>query len=158
MTAKITGDLTLRSEVTNELATASRKMRTGFDALVRTRGLTLARARALMLLARHPGISQTELAGLLEIENPTVVRLLDGLEKQGLISRTPAADDRRVKRIDLTEAAEDQVDEIEDLAEVMRGTMARGIPEADLTVTLNVLRRMIANLESGPAADDGEAD
>ncbi|WP_372023897.1 MarR family winged helix-turn-helix transcriptional regulator [Tistrella mobilis] len=149
---------TLRSEVTNELATASRKMRTGFDALVRTRGLTLARARALMLLARHPGISQTELAGLLEIENPTVVRLLDGLEKQGLISRTPAADDRRVKRIDLTEAAEDQVDEIEDLAEVMRGTMARGIPEADLTVTLNVLRRMIANLESGPAADDGEAD
>ena len=149
---------TLRSEVTNELATASRKMRTGFDALVRTRGLTLARARALMLLARHPGISQTELAGLLESETPTVVRLLDGLEKQGLISRTPAADDRRVKRIDLTEAAEDQVDEIEDLAEVMRGTMARGIPEADLTVTLNVLRRMIANLESGPAADDGEAD
>ncbi|AFK57291.1 MarR family winged helix-turn-helix transcriptional regulator [Tistrella mobilis] len=149
---------TLRSDVTNELATASRKMRTGFDALVRTRGLTLARARALMLLARHPGISQTELAGLLEIENPTVVRLLDGLEKQGLIRRTPAETDRRVKRIDLTEAAEDQVDEIEDLAEVMRGTMARGIPEADLTVTLNVLRRMIANLESGPAADDGEAD
>lgn len=149
---------TLRSDVTNELATASRKMRTGFDALVRTRGLTLARARALMLLARHPGISQTELAGLLEIENPTVVRLLDGLEKQGLIRRTPAETDRRVKRIDLTEEAEDQVDEIEDLAEVMRSTMARGIPEADLTVTLNVLRRMIANLESGPAADDGEAD
>ncbi|MAD39009.1 MAG: MarR family transcriptional regulator [Tistrella sp.] len=149
---------TLRSDVTNELATASRKMRTGFDALVRTRGLTLARARALMLLARHPGISQTELAGLLEIENPTVVRLLDGLEKQGLIRRTPAETDRRVKRIDLTVEAEDQVDEIEDLAEVMRGTMARGIAEADLTVTLNVLRRMIANLESGPAADDGEAD
>lgn len=149
---------TLRSDVTNELATASRKMRTGFDALVRTRGLTLARARALMLLARHPGISQTELAGLLEIENPTVVRLLDGLEKQGLIRRTPAETDRRVKRIDLTEAAEDQVDEIEDLAEVMRSTMARGIPEADLTVTLKVLRRMIANLESGPATDDGEAD
>ncbi|MEN3161481.1 MarR family transcriptional regulator [Tistrella mobilis] len=149
---------TLRSDVTNELATASRKMRTGFDALVRTRGLTLARARALMLLARHPGISQTELAGLLEIENPTVVRLLDGLEKQGLIRRTPAETDRRVKRIDLTEEAEDQVDEIEDLAEVMRSTMARGIPEADLTVTLKVLRRMIANLESGPAADDGEAD
>ncbi|WP_372053901.1 MarR family transcriptional regulator [Tistrella mobilis] len=149
---------TLRSDVTNELATASRKMRTGFDALVRTRGLTLARARALMLLARHPGISQTELAGLLEIENPTVVRLLDGLEKQGLIRRTPAETDRRVKRIDLTEAAEDQVDEIEDLAEVMRRAMLRGIPEADLTVTLKVLRRMIANLESGPAADDGEAD
>ncbi|HAE48111.1 MAG TPA: MarR family transcriptional regulator, partial [Tistrella mobilis] len=70
----------------------------------------------------------------------------------------PAETDRRVKRIDLTVEAEDQVDEIEDLAEVMRGTMARGIAEADLTVTLNVLRRMIANLESGPAADDGEAD
>ncbi|WP_408997816.1 MarR family winged helix-turn-helix transcriptional regulator, partial [Tistrella mobilis] len=78
--------------------------------------------------------------------------------KQGLIRRTPAETDRRVKRIDLTEEAEDQVDEIEDLAEVMRSTMARGIPEADLTVTLKVLRRMIANLESGPAADDGEAD
>lgn len=149
---------TLRSDVTNELATASRKMRTGFDALVRTRGLTLARARALMLLARHPGISQTELAGLLEIENPTVVRLLDGLEKQGLIRRTPAETDRRVKRIDLTEAAEDQVDEIEDLAEVMRRAMLRGIPEADLAVTLGVLRRVIANLENDPAAGHGETD
>lgn len=85
-----------------DLSLASRKMRNLFDALVRERGLTLARARALLLLAETRTWTQRELAEELEIEQPTVVRLLDGMEKQGLIVRQPVAGDRRANHIKLT--------------------------------------------------------
>ncbi len=72
----------LRAEFLEELSVTSRKLRTLFDAQVRARGLTLARARTLIHLSRKDGMTQTELAEILEVEGPTLVRLLDGLEAQ----------------------------------------------------------------------------
>jgi len=142
---------TLRTDFAMELSTAGRKMRTVFDALVRERGLTLSRARALLLLSRHPAMNQTELASALEIEKPTVVRLLDGLEKQGLIARSAVDGDRRAKQLTLTRAASEQVEELEAIGEHLRSTMLRGIDEADLAVAADVLRRLIRNIETMPS-------
>src|SRR5260221_11274756 len=89
----------LEADLVTELSTASRKMRTLFDSFLRQRGLTLARARALIHLSRNPGLNQTELANILEIECPTVGRLLDGMEKQGLIERQAIDGDRRGPQI-----------------------------------------------------------
>ena len=72
-----------------ELIKVSRKMRNLFDARVRAEGLPLPRARALIFLGRKGCMTQTELAEMLEIEGPTLVPLLDSLEKQGLIRRQP---------------------------------------------------------------------
>ncbi|ENR65033.1 hypothetical protein C032_02700 [Brucella abortus 63/294] len=77
----------LNAAFTMGLSTAARKMRNLFDSRVRERGLTLARARVLLLLAQQRDWNQRELADALEIEHPSVVRLLDGLEKQGMIVR-----------------------------------------------------------------------
>src|SRR3954453_21559992 len=93
-----------RALFSEELAITSRKLRTLFDARVRAKGLTLARARALLHLARKDGMTQTELAEILEVESPTLVRLLDGLEGQGLTERRPVAGDRRANQIALTPA------------------------------------------------------
>src|ERR687889_1952112 len=92
----------LRAGFLEELSVTSRKLRTLFDARVRAKRLTLARARTLMNLARKDGMTQTELAEILEVEGPTLVRLLDGLEAQGLTERRPVAGDRRAKQIALT--------------------------------------------------------
>src|SRR4051812_25393333 len=88
-----------RVEFADELSKVSRKMRTLFDSRVKTIGLTLARARMLMLLAKKEGMTQTELADALEVETPTLVRLLDGLEKQEMIERRPVQGDRRANQI-----------------------------------------------------------
>lgn len=50
-----------------------------------------------------PEQSQIQLAKAIGIEQPSLVRTLDQLEEKGLISRQTCANDRRAKRIKLTE-------------------------------------------------------
>ncbi|MGH2340592.1 MarR family winged helix-turn-helix transcriptional regulator [Segnochrobactraceae bacterium EtOH-i3] len=140
----------LRAVLPSELSTAGRKMRTVFDRLVRARGLTLTRARTLMLLAHDSEMTQKDLAAALDVEHPTLVRVLDGLEKQGLIERCAVDGDRRAKRIALTPASEGQIRELEDLSEVVREQMLEGIPEEDVATALRVLRRIGENLDRVP--------
>lgn len=86
-------------ELFDALATVNRKLRSVFDARVKERGLTLPRARMLFALARKEGLNQRELAEELDIETPTIVRLLDGMENQGFIERRVELSDRRAKQI-----------------------------------------------------------
>lgn len=140
----------LRALLPSDLSMAARKMRTVFDRLVRARGLTLTRARTLLLLANDSEMTQKDLASALDVEHPTLVRVLDGLEKQGLIERCAVDGDRRAKRIALTPASEGQIRELEELSESVRVQMLDGVPEEDVATTLRVLRRISANLDRVP--------
>jgi MarR family transcriptional regulator for hemolysin len=71
----------LSAEMIDAMAKVNRRLRTLFDARVKERGLTLARARTLLTLIEQEGLYQKELAEVLEIENATMVRLIDGLER-----------------------------------------------------------------------------
>lgn len=127
---------------TAALSVAARKMRNVFDARVKTHGLTLARARALQYLAREENVSQRDLADHLEIEHPSVVRLLDGLEKQGLIVREAMDGDRRAKRIELTAASRDLIKELDGITKAMRRQLLEGIDPTALETALRVLQHV----------------
>lgn len=60
---------------------------------------------ALRLLIERPGLLQSELAEALTIARPTATRLLDGLEKKGLIRRRSTDEDRRQCSIHPTPSA-----------------------------------------------------
>jgi MarR family transcriptional regulator for hemolysin len=130
----------------DELAIISRKMRTLFDARVRARGLTLARARTLMHLARKDRMTQTELAEVLEIEGPTLVRLLDGLGNQGLIVRQPVEGDRRAKQIALTDMGREQAGEVSRLADEIRSEVLANVSEVDLLTAVRIFKIMGQNI------------
>lgn len=83
----------------------ARLLRTVFDRRVRKLGLTRAQWMAVTRLHRRPGLSQSEVADLLEIEKATACRLLDRLEAKKWIERRPDEKDRRIKRIYLTNRA-----------------------------------------------------
>ncbi|MDE2006570.1 MAG: MarR family transcriptional regulator [Rhodospirillales bacterium] len=65
----------------------------------RARGLAKAEFSALAILARHPGLTQRELAERLNVEPVTVARLLDRLTARGWVERRPDPRDRRVWRL-----------------------------------------------------------
>jgi MarR family transcriptional regulator for hemolysin len=144
----------LRAEFLEELAIASRKLRTLFDARVRAKGLTLARARTLMNLARKDGMTQSELAEILEVEGPTLVRLLDGLEAQGLTERRPVEGDRRAKQIALTEAGRALAAEVTRLADDLREDVLAGVPEAALLGATEILRAMTGKIAAAGCETD----
>lgn len=131
----------------DHLAKASRKLRTLFDARVKELGLTHARARALMLLDREEVRNQKELAEELEIETPTMVRLLDGLESQGFIERRAASGDRRAKEIHITEAGDELVKQVDDLAMKLRAELLSGIDGSELERATAVLSIVNGNMD-----------
>jgi len=138
----------LRTGFLEELSIASRKLRTLFDARVRAKGLTLARARTLMHLARRDGMTQTELAEILEVEGPTLVRLLDGLEAQGLTERRPVEGDRRAKQIALTAEGQQLAAEVTRLANELREEVLADIPEADLIAGAATMRAVVRKIST----------
>ncbi len=141
----------LQSQFLEELTKASRKIRTAFNQRVTAHGLTYPRARALWRLAERPGIAQTELACELELEQPTMVRLLDRMEEHGLIERRPSPVDRRVKLIALTPHGEEQATMVRSIADQMRHEVFAGIDMDDLrglTQLLQTVTGRVAELEA----------
>ena len=84
----------------------ARLLRTVFERRVRAAGLTRAQWVIIARLHRRPGLSQSEVADLLEIEKATAGRLIDRMEGKGWIERRADPLDRRVNRLHLTIEAE----------------------------------------------------
>ena len=142
----------LQAAFTAELASANRKLRALVDQRARNMGLTLSRARLLMQLAKADGPIQTDLAGLLDIEQPTLVRLLDGLERTGMIERRAAEGDRRARRVFLTPVARAQAEDILAFLTDLRADVLDGIDREELEIALRVLSRMSRNIVANRGA------
>jgi MarR family transcriptional regulator for hemolysin len=87
------------------LSDVARLIRTVFDRRVRDIGLTRAQWLVLTRVYRRPGVSQTELADMLEIDRASAGRMIDRMEKHGWVERRPDAADRRINRLHLTREA-----------------------------------------------------
>src|SRR5258708_5064202 len=86
------------------ISDVARLLRTEFDRRVRRLGIT--RAQWLVFTRRRPGASLSELAEMMEVEKATAGRMIDRLVANGWVERRTARDDRRVKRVYLTDDAE----------------------------------------------------
>ncbi len=82
----------------------------------------------------------------MEIETPTLVRVLDGMEKQYLIERRSDENDRRAKRIHMTAEGEKTSETVQAMAKSLRSQIAADISSQDLAMALDVMRRLSANL------------
>lgn len=67
---------------------------------------------------------------MLELEHPTIVRLLDRLETLGLIERHAMENDRRAKQVLLTEKALPYVHEVVEVSDQMRHALLDTIDDA----------------------------
>ncbi|OQM74605.1 MarR family winged helix-turn-helix transcriptional regulator [Manganibacter manganicus] len=130
-----------------ELGRISRRWRTRLDERLRQIGLTQARWIALLQLSRTGPVAQGELAERLGVEGPTLVRVLDNLEKQGLVERRPCDGDKRVKEIHLMDAARPVIEKIARISAELRAELLADIPGEDLRGALAVLREIGERLE-----------
>lgn len=129
------------------LGRVSRRWRTRLDERLRHLGLTQARWQALFQLEKAGPLPQRQLAESLNIEGPTLVRLLDGLERQGLIERRPVKQDRRVRFVHLTPDAEPLLAEINQIAAELRHELLSGLEEESLAAAIAVLTEVGRRLE-----------
>jgi MarR family transcriptional regulator for hemolysin len=128
------------------LMDVSRLMRTVYDRRVKGVGLTRSQWWVLNHLFRSPGVKQTELAAMLEIERPTLGRLLDRLERKGWVRREDDARDRRAWRIYLTKAAEPAMRKLRKQAAKLRSDALAGLSAAERERFVDTLLAIKANL------------
>ena len=70
----------------------------------RAMGLTAPRASALSVLVFRGPVTMSALADAEQVRRPTMTRLVDGLERRGLVRRVSHAEDGRVQLVEATAA------------------------------------------------------
>jgi len=131
-----------------QLAQMSRGWRAELDRRLAGLGLSQARWLVLLHLARFSEApTQRELAQSVGVEGPTLARLLDSLETQGLVQRHAVVEDRRAKKIELCAPARPLIEQIETIATALRHELFAGVDEEELRIIMRVHSRILANLE-----------
>jgi DNA-binding MarR family transcriptional regulator len=124
----------------------ARLMRVAYDRRARELGLTRSQWWVLNNLFRNQGVTQSELADLLEIEKPSLGRLLDRLEAKGWIERRADPADRRANRLYLTGEVQGLIRTLRALAARLRSDALDGLDEPARERFLDTLLVIKANL------------
>jgi MarR family transcriptional regulator for hemolysin len=108
-------------------------------------GLSAARWQPLVVLYRADGpLTQSMLATALEIEAPTLVRLLDRLNRDGWIERRQCPQDRRAHHVVLTPRALEACAEIEEVLAQIRSQILGAAKKTEVRACIDVLERIRA--------------
>jgi len=136
------------------ISDVARLLRTEFDRRVRRLGITRAQWLVLTRLHRRPGASLSELAEMMEVEKATAGRMIDRLVANGWVERRTARNDRRVKRVYLTDDAERVHKRIWRVAEQTVDAALADLAARERRQLMSLLQRIKTTLVS---ADGGDA-
>jgi MarR family transcriptional regulator for hemolysin len=122
------------------------------DRRLRPLGLTRVQWQALLLIARaQAGLTQRELAQALDIGAPATVALVDRMERDGLVERTPVPGDRRRNAVCATGSSRRLLGRIQATAGTLRREVLDGLSPAEvatLTMLLHKARQRIEALRT----------
>jgi len=112
-------------------------------------GITFRQWEVLVWLSIHGEQPQSVLAERMQIEPPTMVGVLDRMERDGWIERAVVEGDRRKKRIRVTPKVEPVWAKMVACAHKVRSTATASLSPADMATLRDTLATVRANLESG---------
>ncbi len=115
-------------------------------------GITHRQWEVLAWLSFEGELSQTELAERMGIESPTLVGVLDRMERDEWIKRVPSDTDRRKKIIHPTERVEPVWTKMVEAGLNVRAKATAGLSEEQLSLLRDMLSTMRDNLASGPTS------
>lgn len=124
---------TLRRDLTRELA---------------SEGITSRQWEVLCWIAIEGELSQAELSERIGIEAPTLVGILDRMERDGWLERFSCPKDRRRKRMRVTPKAEEEWERIADCAHRVRSKAVQGFSAEELLRFREYCDRIRDNINS----------
>jgi MarR family transcriptional regulator for hemolysin len=127
---------------------ASHALQRAFNEELAPQGVTFRQAQVLGSLALEGRLSQTDLAERMRIEPPTLVGILDRMERDGWIRRGSDKTDRRKKLIEATSTAKPVWTKIVAVAKRVRARATRGMTPSQLTQLKKLLTLVQTNLQT----------
>ncbi|HUS39423.1 MAG: MarR family transcriptional regulator [Pirellulales bacterium] len=120
-------------------------------------GITFRQAQVLGWLALEGDLSQSELAQRMMVEPPTLVSILDRMERHGWIGRRACQSDRRRKYVHLNAAAEPGWDRVLESARKIRAKATEGLSQRQVEALKESLRIVHQNLATLSAVENSTA-
>ena len=144
------GGTTRDIRVTVNLVLVARRWRSLLDERLRLIGQSSARMEALAAIINSPSLSaQVDIAKRLRIEGPTMTRMLDTLEADGLVERLPDPADRRTKQLRVTPEGEKVLSDIFAIADDLRERLLVGVDHDRLDQLNELLVMLTGRLDAG---------
>ena len=134
----------------------------GFSRLSESRlkplGFAVGQLPVLVALQNGNASTQRDLARFARVEQPPMAQMLARMERDGLIGRTPDPADGRSSRIVLTGAARDRMPEA--LAILFQGNREAlvGFTDAEAGQLVDLITRLIENLDRISSAESSLGD
>jgi MarR family transcriptional regulator, transcriptional regulator for hemolysin len=136
----------LNEQFAESLYLTTHAWRNALDRRLRPLGFSHSRWLLLLHLSRKDGCTHRELALSMGIEAATLVRLVDHMEKEGLLKRCGSETDRRVKHLRLSEAGKSVVEDIRAYATELRKEVLAGLSQSEIRTALEVLNNISSKL------------
>ncbi|MEQ1939198.1 MarR family transcriptional regulator [Mesorhizobium sp. CN5-321] len=133
----------IRPPIGMELFRTTKLVSQAFDAALEEAGGTLPVWLTLLSIKSRAAANQRELATMIGIQGATLTHHLNGMEKQGLLTRRRDPSNRRVHQVTLTEAGEALFLRLKDAAMAFDERLRNGIDDeriAGLSADLAALR------------------
>jgi len=137
----------------------SRLRRTAFDQRMKPLGITRSQWWVLAGVSRHgeAGITQTELAKVLDLGKVALGGLIDRLEERGFVDRRSDAEDRRINRVFLTSKGNGILEKMQELDMEMNAKVMRGVSleqQHQLAAILHIMKTNLVAMDVVPGAKE----
>lgn len=128
----------------------ARLWRRAADNALEASGLSHATATPLIALSRlGDHVRQGAIAEKIGLEGPSLVRVVDLLLEEGLVTRTEDRTDRRAKILSLTEPGRQRVADIEGILETLRIQLLEEFGRDELEAAETILKKLEMKLFDG---------
>jgi len=117
-----------------------------FSERVMKLGVTRVQWIALYYLGKEEFISQKELAEKMNIKESSVARLLDRMERDGLVERVKNENDKRVTNLSLTDKGKQYRIKLLPEGEKFEKLLYKNISEEEMKIFTTVLTKMVCNI------------
>jgi DNA-binding MarR family transcriptional regulator len=120
--------------------------------------LTIAQLKSLFYISRYGRVNPSGLASGIRVTPANVTGIVDRLVEQGLLTRTPDADDRRISWLTLTDKGKTLIDDLrEGRAQEMRRILDK-LTEEELSSVAHGFELVAAAAEAGERKEPSEND
>lgn len=120
---------------------------------LRVYGVTVQRWRVLMNLVVRDGRTISDLVELTIISQPVLSRIIDQMQRDGLVTRRTARRDSRVVEVHLTSRGRQLYDKIAPVAARHAQLTVKSLSPAQQKLLLAMLRTIIHNLSEPPSLE-----
>jgi MarR family transcriptional regulator, transcriptional regulator for hemolysin len=127
------------------LVMAGRTWGTHIDNVLRTAtGQSRARWQALFVISfGEQPVTMTDVGIRLNVQWPTLVRVLDGLEADGLIQRIDNPRDGRSRLVSITDAGQNVINQIKPILDEERARLLMDLDDRELATCADLLQRLL---------------